>query len=458
MADSPTPRPGGPAVPKPSAARPAPSPARPAPTKAAPAPGVPSLEEAKRHGRVDEDGTVFVRTAEGERAVGQYPDSTPEEALGYFARKFIELAGSVGVLRQRLAAGAPAGEVASSAQHHLAELPEANVVGDLDGLRATLREIEASCAAAALEQQEQATAAKAQAKTAKESLVARAEELAARDPDRVQWKTASQDMSGLFDEWKGLQSRGPRLPRSEDQELWVRFRAARSTFDNHRREFFAKLDERHAEGKRAKQSLIEEAERLSTSTNWRDTSQAYRDLMDRWKASPRAGRKHDDALWARFRAAQDVFFAAREADNAAQDEEFRGNLGVKEGLLTEAEALLPITSLDSAKRALRGIQDRWDEAGKVPRGDLNRVEARLRAVERAVSEAEDAQWKNSHPETRARAEGALGQLDDAIAALQAKVETAKASGDAKAEAKALESLEARKAWREQVARAASDLG
>lgn len=152
-----------------------------------------------------------------------------------------------------------------------------------------------------------------------------------------------------------------------------------------------------------------EAERLSASTEWGPTAGAFRDLMTQWKAAGRASRPVDDALWARFRAAQDAFFAARDAANQATDTEYQANLVVKEALLAEAEALLPVRNLGAAKAALRSVQERWEAAGKVPRGDVQRVEGRLRAVEQAVREADDAQWRRTNPETRARAEGAAAQ-------------------------------------------------
>jgi DNA repair exonuclease SbcCD ATPase subunit len=178
---------------------------------------------------------------------------------------------------------------------------------------------------------------------------------------------------------------------------------------------------------------VREAESLATSTDWGATAGVYRDLMARWKASGRASRSDDDALWARFRAAQDAFFAARDASAASTDDEFRANLQLKEALLTEAERLVPVTDVAAAKAALRTLQDRWESAGKVPRADVQRIEARLRAVETAVRDADQAVWRRSNPETRARAEGAAAQLENAIAA-----------------------LDARRAWLEQVQRAAQD--
>ena len=119
--------------------------------------------------------------------------------------------------------------------------------------------------------------------------------------------------------------------------------------------------------------------------------------MDRWRAAGRASRADDDALWERFRAAQDAFFAAKDEVAAAEDEEFRANLAVKEELLTEAEAILPVTDLEAAKAALRAVQDRWEPAGKVPRADLERVEKRMRRIEAAVREAEDKRGRRPTP-------------------------------------------------------------
>src|SRR5438045_2217108 len=86
-------------------------------------------------GRVDEDGTVWVRTADGERAVGSYPGATPEAALAYYGRKYDELTGQVSLLEQRMAAGHVSGSQAETAVRRLLEqVRTANAVGDLGAL------------------------------------------------------------------------------------------------------------------------------------------------------------------------------------------------------------------------------------------------------------------------------------------------------------------------------------
>ena len=189
---------------------------------------------------------------------------------------------------------------------------------------------------------------------------------------------------------------------------------------------------------------------MSGSTDWSETSAKYRDLMDRWKQAPRASRKEDDALWARFRAAQDVFFNARAAANAETDREFAENLKVKEALLERARAILPVKDPGAAKAQLAPILDEWDAAGMVPRNDLRRIENELKKVQDAISEAEQAEWERTNPETQARADSMVTQLRDAISELEADLRKAESAGDATAAAKAREALDARRAWLDQL--------
>ncbi len=146
-----------------------------------------------------------------------------------------------------------------------------------------------------------------------------------------------------------------------------------------------------------KERLLKEAEELSTSTDWGPTSSRYRTLMQDWKAAGAAPREVEEDLWQRFRAAQDTFFGAREAANAEQDREFAANAEKKKEILVEAEALLPVTDLEAAKRAFRDIADRWDAAGKVPRDQMKSLEARIRKVEQAIRSVEDDQWRKQRP-------------------------------------------------------------
>lgn len=457
-------RPGPRPVPRPPVAAPAaPAAAAPASAPTAPAAPVPPPVDAAEaalaatFGSVDEDGTVRVREESGERVVGQYPGATAEEALGLYVRRFLDLQAKVTVFEARLGAtDLSVKEIDQTLARLTEETAEPAAVGDLQGLRARLDALRAVAAERRAQAEAERQAARAAAVEARTAIVEQAEKIASTDPSRIQWRPAGEQLRALLDQWKDAQRTGPRLDRPTEESLWKRFSHARTTFDRERRHFFAELEQRNASAKQAKERLVTEAERLQSSTDWGATAGAFRDLMAQWKAAGRASRTDDDALWARFRAAQDAFFAARDAENAATDAEYQANLAVKEALLTEAEALLPLGDLGAAKQAIRGIQDRWEAAGKVPRGDVQRVEGRLRAVESAIRDAEQRQWTRSNPETRARAEGAAAQLEQAIAGLEADLARAEAAKDERRIADARAALDARRAWLEQVQRAADD--
>lgn len=473
-AATPAPKPATPkpsAIPSPAAlARPrAPKPGAPSAPAAQAAPAAPAAPvvpaaadavahaEAEKFGRVDDEGNVYVHDAAGERVVGQFPGVTTEEALALYVRRYLDLSAKVGLFEARLeSADLSVREIDQTLQKLGEETAEPAAVGDLDGLRARVEILRGRSAERRAALEEARSAAKAEAVASRTSIVEAAEKIAGTDPSKMQWRPAGEELRALLDRWKDAQRSGPRIDRPTEESLWKRFSHARTAFDRERRHFFADLEQRNSAAKVEKEKLVSEAEALSDSTDWGYTAGAYRDLMTRWKAAGRASRKDDDALWARFRAAQDRFFQARDAENAVIDAEYGENLKVKEVLLEEAEALLPVKDLNKAKAGLRSVQERWEEAGKVPRGDIQRIEARLRAVETAVRDADQAQWKRTNPETRARAEGAAAQLESAIAGLEADLAEAQAKGDKRKVSELEAAVAARRSWLEQVVKAAED--
>lgn len=441
-APKPTPRPG---VPTPAATKPHPP--------AADAPSATPAEPASNStsfGRVADDGTVFVRTPDGEKEVGSYPEATHEEALAYFARKYDELAASANLLLQRVVQTDLSTQDGQASLKTLRQqVAEANVVGDLPALDNTVEQIATALSAKAEVESQARAEAKKEAAGQREALVAEAEKIAGQPVEKVQWKQSTSRMRELLDEWKALQRSQVRLDKETENALWARFSAARNGFDKTRRSHFAKLDEEHASAKAAKQKLVAEAERLSTSTEWGPTASAFKRLMSDWKRAGRASRSDDDALWAKFKAAQDAFFNAKDEVVAAENVEFEANLKVKEELLTQAQALVPIKDLEKAKKDLHAIQDKWDAAGKVPRKDIERMERGMRKVEQTIREAENKQWKKTDPELAARAGSFAQQLQRAVSDLQDEITAAEAKGDDKKAAKLREELKTKQTWLDQ---------
>ncbi len=445
----PAPVPGPRPTPRPPGRRPGPvaRPAAPVPPPAVP----PTVADAPDWGRVAEDGTVYVRTADGERAVGQYPEGTPEEALAFYVRRFEALAFEVDLLEQRIQTGTVAPTDAEAAVTKVRdEVTGANAVGDLASLEQRLVALDAL-----IEEQRAARRAERAERTARvrarmAEIAEEAEKIAAGND----WRNGANRLRDLLEEWKGLS----RQDKTSDDALWRRFSTARTTYTRRRKAHFAEQNQRREGARQIKERLVVEAEALADSTDWGPTAGKYRDLMQQWKAAGPAPKDVDDALWKRFRGAQDKFFGARDAANAALDEEFAANAEVKEALLVEAEALLPVTDLRAAKEKFRDIAERWDAAGKVPRHRMKELEGRIRKVEQALRSVEDEQWRKTDPEKSARANEMVTKLESAIAEVEAELAEAREAGDAKKVAELEENLASRQAFLEMARRTSEEFG
>jgi len=218
------------------------------------------------------------------------------------------------------------------------------------------------------------------------------------------------------------------------------------------------VDAERKEATSAKESIIAEAEKLAISTDWVNGAKAFRTLIDRWKVAPRAQRSADDRLWARFKAAQDSFFDAKNAAASEAEEALRPNVEAKLALAAEAEALLPITDAKAAKSALRSIQTRWDAVGDVPRAERERVEGRLRKVEEALRALEADRWKKDNPEARARAEATVAQFQISVDKLTKELAGAISTNNAAAVAKAENALASSQPLLDAAKRALAEFG
>ncbi|MDO5492159.1 MAG: DUF349 domain-containing protein [Nesterenkonia sp.] len=411
-----------------------------------------TLAEARAAAAVDAEGHVHARDAE-QTYIGQYPGASEDETLRYFSRKFDELANRALLLRARVRAGSDSAEALGRSRDALESELEAQAwVGDVASVRTVLAEIGAAVAELGGEERRASEEAMNAHLARREEIVAEAEAIAAQDPAKTHWKESQSRMDGLFQRWKAEQKRPPRLTKAQEDPYWKRFRAARTTFDKGRRAFFSRRDEEQAEVRRTKEHLIAEAEGMRTSTDFGPTTKAYHRLMEDWKAAGRGSRRTDDAQWARFRAAQDEFFAAREAANAETDRQYARNLEVKQGLLAEFEALMPFTDPDAVRERYHDLLDRWDAAGRVPRSEMRRTEDAVARIQDAFREAEQRRWHRGDPETQARQDSVLAQIDASVAALEEKVRRAAEAGDEATRRKAQEDLDARLTWRDIVAR------
>src|SRR5512138_1900875 len=209
------------------------------------------------YGRVDADGTVYVKTAQGERVVGSWQAGTPEEGLAHFARRFADLVTEVDLVEARLKSGAAdAPHALATVKRLRAQLDEAHVVGDIDGLSARLDRLAAVADEKAGEARAAREAARGEALARKTALVEEAEKIAA---EATGWKTAGDRLKEILDEWKTIRG----VDKKTDGELWKRFAAARHRDPRRRGAHFAALDGQSKQAHPANEELVAEAESLA---------------------------------------------------------------------------------------------------------------------------------------------------------------------------------------------------
>jgi FtsZ-binding cell division protein ZapB len=376
-------------------------------------------------GRIDADGTVYVRTSDGERVIGSWQAGDADAGLAYYVRRYEDLETEVTLLEQRLASGA--GDPGATRTHAVElheQLPTVSAIGDLAALDTRLTALVGAASERADANAAERAQARADASAAKERLAAEAEQIAEAG---TSWKASGDRLRAIVDEWKLIKG----VDRKTDDVLWKRFAAARDAFGKRRGQHFAQLDAERGEVKHVKEKLIERAEELAQSSDWKDTAAAMRDLMTEWKAAGRAGRDVEEALWTRFRAAQDSFFARRSATFAERDAEQVDNQRKKEGIIAEAEAL-DLRDPKAAQAVLRSLQSRFDDVGHVPRDAMRRTDDRMRAAEQRVRDAVDAEWRRGSVESNPF----LAELRARLVEAEAKLERARNSGDAARIAKA----------------------
>ena len=198
-------------------------------------------------------------------------------------------------------------------------------------------------------------------------------------------------MRVIVDEWKAIKG----VDRAVDAELWKRVSAARSSSAAVAARTLPVLTSSAKKPLLSRRNWSPRPSRLVTSTEWTPTANRYKSLMSQWKTAPRASKDVEDAMWQRFRTAQDAFFTRRTAALDEREAEFRSNAQAREALLAKAEAIDPTADLAAAQAQLRDIQNQWTTMGRAPREVSGELDRRLDAVAEKVKVASEARWRES---------------------------------------------------------------
>jgi hypothetical protein len=407
------------------------------------------IGDPAKFGRVGEDGTVYVITPAGDRAVGSYPGKTADEALAYFVKKFEMAASEVALLAARIRSGAMVPSDAHEAVNKLrTQISELNGVGDLVNLAQSLEKIpalitehEGAYQARKAAQNAEREVRKVEAAAIKEKIVVEAESLI----DSVAWKVTTARLKELLDDWK----KAPRLDKKVDAALWKRFSSSRNKFDKRRRTHFSNLDSEQKIVASTKESIVKEAESLANSREWLNTAKKYKELMDKWKAAGRGKKSADTALWNRFKTAQDTFFKAKNADMDKRKGSMVENLAKREVMIIEFEALLPITDFKSAKKKFYDLMGKWQKIGMTDRKKRALFDSRIKKVEDEINELERNFARKSDPSAKAQANKVVQGLAEAIENYEKQAAKAEAAGQTAKAMVAREAAAARRGWLEE---------
>ena len=213
---------------------------------------------------------------------------------------------------------------------------------------------------------------------AKSALCERVEAIAEQEiGSSNEWNTLSKEIEAIQAEWRKIGF----ATRKDNQKVYDRFRAACDKFFSRKREYYNEFKDSMNDNMAKKLAIIEQAEALKGSTDWKKTSDALIELQRQWKEIGAVPRKKSEQLWKRFRAACDAFFNERDK-NGRPENDFYGNLRAKRALIAEIEAYVSVDAEADAEAA-RGFAERWNAIGFVPFKEKEAVGSAYRAAMQA---------------------------------------------------------------------------
>ncbi|MFC2176238.1 DUF349 domain-containing protein [Bacteroidota bacterium] len=212
---------------------------------------------------------------------------------------------------------------------------------------------------------------------AKREMVARVVTLTEEDHDSLgKWNKATQEVFKIRDEWKAIGG----IERKYNNEVWAAFKQAQDAFFDKKKAFLGDARESFKEHKEAKLKLIERAERLKDSTDWKETTDKFKRLQNDWKRIGSAGQRDENKLWSKFRAICDAFFEAKKAWYDGMDDRQSANLVAKEALLKTMSATKLSGANDEMLAVIQGFEAEWAAIDHVPKDDVSRIAAQYKTI------------------------------------------------------------------------------
>ncbi|MBO7568918.1 MAG: DUF349 domain-containing protein, partial [Bacteroidaceae bacterium] len=190
----------------------------------------------------------------------------------------------------------------------------------------------------------------------------------------AEWNAISEKITALQAEWKTIGY----APQKMNTKIFERFRAACDNFFTHKNEYFQSVRENLNQNYALKLELVEKAEALKDSTDWKATTDALVELQKKWKEIGTVPKKYSDQIWERFNTACDAFFAAKKEANKGANEEQHANMEKKRAIIDALAAIVPEEFEGDLRTRLREAQDEWNQIGHVPFKEKDKLYKLLR--------------------------------------------------------------------------------
>ena len=192
---------------------------------------------------------------------------------------------------------------------------------------------------------------------------------------KIEWDALTKQVLELQAQWRTIGF----APQKQNTAIFERFRQTCDQFFTRKAEFYKNIKDGQAENLEKKKALITKAQELSTSTDWRATTDALVALQKEWKTTGPVSRKYSDQLWKEFTTACDAFFDAKKQANSGERDQQKQNLRQKQEITAQLQALLEAgdeVNLDAVKE----LQAKWNAVGHVPFKEKDQAYTQYRQV------------------------------------------------------------------------------
>lgn len=219
---------------------------------------------------------------------------------------------------------------------------------------------------------------------AKKAMIARVLELTEEGHDSVgRWNKATDEVNKLREDWKSIGL----VERKFNNQVWGQFKEAIDQFFDKKKAFFGEAREGFKENKEKKEKLIERAEVLKDSTDWKETTEALKRLQNDWKRIGSAGQRDENKLWGKFRGICDAFFKQKKEWFDGMDDRQTANLNAKEELLVKISATKLEGSKEESLEIIKALAADWAAIDHVPKNDIKRIASEYdKAIEKLYAQ------------------------------------------------------------------------